>query len=285
MLEKSSHNGSKEASTFFGPETNKVNNLYNYNETNENLPQEKNLLKIKRGRKTTKKNKIDYKVHDKDSPDNIRRKVKTHFHNFMVALLNMKMRPYFEQDIKFGKIAFKITQDLRVEYNRNLFKTKIKDIIIVMSNKYSNKNMNKIILNKIMKNIDKNSELISLLNLSYEELYLNYYLKSNKETFKGEKEDESYEAHKEKLKVKFGNKYANDFKNIAESLINFFNNCKKRETKKKLKAPSFVNINDSVINYNVKKYELRNNHKALKNFADKETQTEFYFIDDEELFP
>ena len=39
MLEKSSHNGSKEASTFFGPETNKVNNLYNYNETNENLPQ------------------------------------------------------------------------------------------------------------------------------------------------------------------------------------------------------------------------------------------------------
>jgi cation transport regulator ChaB len=285
MLEKSSHNGSKEASTFFGHETNKVNNLYNYNETNENFPQKNHLLKTKRGRKTSKINKIDYKIHDKDSPDNIRRKVKTHFHNFMVALLNMKMRQYFDQDIKFGKIAFKITQNLKVEYNRNLFKTKIKDIIIAISNKYSNQNMNKLILNKIMKNVDKNSELISLLNLNYEELYLDYYLKSNKETFKGEKEDESYEAHKEKLKTKFGNKYVNDFENIAESLINFFNNCKKRETKKKLKAPSFVNINDSVINYNVNRYELRNNHKVHKDKVDKQTQTEFYFKDYDDSFP
>ena len=285
MLEKNSHNRSKEASTFFGRETNKVNNLNNDNEANETLPQKKHLLKIKRGRKTSKINKIDYKIHDRDSPDNIRRKVKTHFHNFMVAFLNMKMRPYFEQDVKFGKISFKITQDLRVEYNQNLFMTKIKDIIVVMSNKYSNQNLNKIILNQINKIVDKNSELISLLNLNYEELYLDYYLKSNKETFKGEKEDESYEAHKEKLKKLFGNKYANDFKNIAESLINFFNNCKKREKKKKLKAPSFVNINDSVINYHVKKYELRNGHQVRKNVTDKQTQTEFYFTDNEDSFP
>ena len=284
MLQKSSHNGSKEVPTFFGHETYKVNDLYNYNENNENLLQKKHLLKIKRGRKTTKINKIDYKVHDRDSPDNIRRKVKTHFHNFMAALLNMKSRQYLEKDEKFGKIAFKITQNLKVEYNRNLFKTKIKDIIIVISDKYSNKNMNKLILNKITKNVDKNSELISLLNLTYEELFLDYYLKSNKETFIGEKEDESYEAHKEKLKEKFGNKYANDFKNIAESLINFLNKCKKRETKKKLKAPSFVNIYDSIINNNVKKYELRNNHKVHKNVADKQTQTEVYFFDGEDSF-
>jgi hypothetical protein len=282
MLEKISHNGSKEASTFFGHETNKVNNLHNDNETNENLPQKNHLLKIKRGRKTTKANKIDYKVHDKDSPDNIRRKVKTHFHNFMVALLNMKMKQYFDQDVKFGKIAFKITQDLRVEYNRNLFKTKIKDIIIVMSNKYSNKNMNKIILNKIMKNIDKNSELISLLNLNYKELYLYHYLKSNKDIFEGEEEDESYEAHLEKLNGKFGNKYTNDFKNIAESLIDFFYNCKKREKKMKLRVPSFVNLYDSVINYKNKSYELSNIPKIHKICNDKETETDNLFTDDED---
>ena len=61
MLEKNSHNGSKEASTFFGHETNKVKNLNNGNEANETLPQKKHLLKIKRGRKTSKINKIDYK--------------------------------------------------------------------------------------------------------------------------------------------------------------------------------------------------------------------------------
>ena len=150
----------------------------------------------------------------------------------MVALLNMKIRQFLQMDEKFGKIAFKITQDLSVEFNQKLFKTKIKDIIIVMSNKYSNKNRNKIILNEIMKRLDKNNELILLLNLNYEDLYLDYYLQSNKKTFKGEENDESYETHQEKLKKKFGNKYENKFKNIAESLIDFFYNCKKRETKR-----------------------------------------------------
>ena len=260
MSRKSTNNESKEVSAFFDHETNE-NNIYNSNEANENLPQLENLLKTKRGRKT---DRTDYKIHDRDSPDNIRRKVKTHFHNFMVALLNMKIRQFLQMDENFGKIAFKMTQDLSVEYNQKLFKTKIKDIIIVMSNKYSNKNRNKIILNEIMKRLDKNNELILLLNLNYEDLYLDYYLQSNKETFKGEENDESYETHQEKLKKKFGNKYENKFKNIAESLIDFFYNCKKRETKKKLKAPSFVNIYDSIINYNEKKNEMRKiHHKNL----------------------
>ena len=236
MSLKSINNGSKEIPVFFDHEK---------NGENENLHQSNNLLNIKRGRKT---DKTDYKIHDRDSPDNIRRKVKTHFHNFMVALLNMKVRQILKMEEKLGKISFKMTQDLSVEFNQKLFKTKIKDIIIVMSKKYSNKNRNRIILNEIMKKVDKNEELILLLNLNYEDLYLNYYLKSDKETFKGEEEDESYENHQEKLKKKFGNKYANKFKNIAESLIDFFYNCKKRETKKKLRAPSFVNIHGSIIN-------------------------------------
>ena len=275
MSRKSTNNESKEVSAFFDHETNE-NNIYNSNEANENLPQLENLLKTKRGRKT---DRTDYKIHDRDSPDNIRRKVKTHFHNFMVALLNMKIRQFLQMDENFGKIAFKMTQDLSVEYNKKLFKTKIKDIIIVMSNKYSNKNRNRIILNEIMKRVDKNEELILLLNLNYEDLYLDYYLKSDKETFKGEEEDESYENHQEKLKKKFGNKYANKFKNIAESLIDFFYNCKKRETKKKLRAPSFVNIHGSIINYNEKNYEIRNAYH--KNLVENGTQTEIYISDDE----
>jgi len=275
MSRKGTKNTSKEAPAFFDHESNE-NNIYNSNEANENPPQLDNLLKIKRGRKT---DRTDYKIHDRDSPDNIRRKIKTHFHNFMVALLNMKIRQFLQIDEKFGKISFKMTQDLSVEYNQRLFKTKIKDIIVVMSNKYTNKNRNKIILSEVMKRLDKNNELILLLNLNYEDLYLDYYLQSDKEIFKGEENDESYEAHKEKLKKKFGNEYENKYKNIAESLIDFFYNCKKRETKKKLKAPSFVNIYDSIINYNEKKYEMRKIHH--KQLIDRATQTDIYISDDE----
>ena len=151
-----------------------------------------------------------------------------------------------------------------------------------MSNKYSNKNKNKYLLSQIMKKSVENNELITLLNLNYKELYIEHYLKSNKETFEGENEDESYEAHLIKLRQKFGNKYANEYKNIAESLINFFNNCKKRETKKKLRAPSFANLYNSVINYNNKKNELSNFPKIHKSSTDRETQTENYYIDDED---
>ena len=210
------------------------NSFYNC-EANENLQklsQENVLLMVKRGRKSSKVNKIDYKVHGKDSPDNIRRKVKTHFHNFMIALLNMKIKDYLSPEERFGKIAFRITQDLTVEYNQSLFKTKIKDIVIVMSSKYSNKNKNKYILSQIMKKNVKNSQIISLLELNYKELYLDYYLKSNKETFKGEDEDESYEAHLEKLEEKYGSKYTNEFKNIAESLIYFFIVARKEKLKR-----------------------------------------------------
>jgi hypothetical protein len=276
MSLKSIINGSKEVYALVDHETNEEKKCSN--EENENSPQLSNLLRIKRGRKT---DKTDYKIHDRDSPDNIRRKVKTHFHNFMVALLNMKVRQILKMEEKLGKISFKMTQDLSVEFNQKLFKTKIKDIIIVMSNKYSNKNRNRIILNEIKKKVGINDEIILLLNLNYEDLYRDYYLKSNKETFKGE-EDESYEAHQEKLKKKFGNKYANKYKNIAESLIDFFDKCKKRQPKQKLRAPSFGNIYDSahsIINYNEKKYEMRKVHQ--KNLVDRGTQTEIYISDDE----
>ena len=284
MLEDSTYNELKVIPNFIVQE---AYNFYKYNETNgkENLPQENNMLMTKRGRKSSKTNEIVYKVHGRESPDNIRRKIKTHFHNFMIALLNMKIRPYLPSDERFGKISFKITQDLTIEYNQKLFETKIKDIIIAMSNKYSNKNMNKYILNQIMKKVTKNSEVIFLLNLSYKELYTDHYLKSNKYTFEGEEEDESYEAHLAKLNEKFGNKYTNDFKNIAESLIDFFTSSKKRETKKKLIAPSFVNLYDSVINYNNKVNELNIIPKIHKSYyTDKGTQTDAYFTDDEDSF-
>ena len=85
------------------------------------------------------------------------------------------------------------------------------------------------------------------------------------------------------MKKKFGNIYANKFKNIAESLIDFFYNCKKRETKKKLRAPSFANNHGSIINYNEKKYEGEACHPTWRSTraVERGTQTEIYISDDE----
>ena len=50
----------------------------------------------------------------------------------------------------------------------------------------------------------------------------------------------------------------------------------------KLRAPSFVNLYDSVINYKNKSFELSNIPKIHKICNDKETQTDNLFTDDED---
>ena len=59
----------------------------------------------KRGRikhKSTKNNER-VGIHDKYSDDNIKRKVKTHFHNFIIALLNKKSSLILNKEIDLGK--------------------------------------------------------------------------------------------------------------------------------------------------------------------------------------
>ena len=68
--------------------------------------------------------------------------------------------------------------------------------------------------------------------MTYKDMYLNYYLKSTKKDFAKSEVDESYEYHKEKLK-KFGDKYLENYIKNAEGLIEFYNKCKKRKSRKK----------------------------------------------------
>jgi len=215
--------------------TNIYNTIKNENEIQIANMNSSNFKYKKRGRK--KKISIPPDkyalIHDKYCDDNIKRKVKTHYHNFIVALLNMKARDILEKYNKFGKISFDITQNITVEFNQKLFEQKIKDIIIKVSDKYNNKDKNKNALNLIIKNANENSDIMKILNLTYKDLYLNYYLKSTKKLFEGEQEDESYEEHLMKLEKKFGNQYAFEYKRNAESLIQFFYVCKKRVRKKK----------------------------------------------------
>ena len=179
-----------------------------------------NIKKEEENTKIQKKINLDI-IHDKFSDDNIKRKVKTHYHYFIIAFINMKCKNLLWKKNKFGKISSKITQNITAEYNRKLFEQKIQDIRIQSSDKYLNKDRNNNILQTILRKIDKNDEVYKFLNMNYKDMFLEYYLKSNKKTFEGEKEDESYEAHLEKLKNLYGNNYIDSYKRNAESLISY----------------------------------------------------------------
>ena len=259
------------------------------------------LLKKKRGRK--KLNDSDDNIlivkHDRNSDDNLKRKVKTHFHNYIIALLNSKLKlEQGKEKIKFVKINSEITQNITIEYNQNLFKKPIKDIVIQTSEKYQNKNINRECLNYIMSTESINYEVINLLNKTYEDMYLNYYLKSTKDSFDSQP-NESYESHKEKLK-KFGNEYLNRYIKNAENLLNFYATAKKRQSKKKkseekennlplLSEPDFINKKEGFYfgnDENIENIENRFNNNLLNynnfsNLQDKCTQTEMNRTDDE----
>ena len=256
------------------------------------------FLKKKLGRK--KLNDSDSSLliikHDRNSDDNLKRKVKTHFHNYIIALLNSKLKlEQGKEKLKFVKINSEITQNITIEYNQNLFKKEIKDIIVQTSEKYQNKNINRECIDYIMSTKSINYEVINLLNKTYEDIYLNYYLKSTKDSFDSQP-NESYESHKEKLK-KFGNEYLNKYIKNAENLLNFYATAKKRQSKRRksketennlplLSEPNFDNKKDGFNYYIDENINNQSNNNSLSfnniyNMQDKSTQTEMNRNDDE----
>jgi hypothetical protein len=211
----------------------KENTIHNENNT---IKSEKNkiptFINKKKGRKIKESNEPG--SHDKFSHDNLKRKVKTHFHNYIIALLNNELQknPLSDKALKFGKMKASITQNVTIGYNKKLFEKKIKDIIVEVSNKYQNKDFNSECINYIMNNQKGFETLIKYLNMTYKDMYINYYLKSTKESFAGTGVDESYEGHKEKFKELFGGFYLKEYIKNAENLINFYNTSTQRKSRK-----------------------------------------------------
>ena len=228
------------------------------------------FINKKRGRRLKKSKEINREgTHDRFSDDNLKRKVKTHFHNYIIALLNSKLvvdAPY-SKTIKFGKVKSSITQNITVDYNLMLFNKPIKDIIQEVSNKYQNKNINLECISYVMNHPKENQELIKYLNMPYKEMYLNYYLKSTKQDFAKTEVDESYEAHKEKLKA-FGEKYLHNYEKNAENLIDFYKTCKKRKPRKTNGENSNINpystFNFSSLSKNLSLYNEKENEDTNK---------------------
>ena len=254
------------------------------------IDKENQLSKLKlNNKKRGRKNKISYEIpglnskHDKFSNDNLKRKVKTHFHLFIIAFLNKIIKNLLGQSIKFGKISSFVTQNITIEFNRRLMDEKIKNVISRISHKFHDKDKNKIILELIMSKADNNSEIIKFLNMPYKDCFLNYYLKSTKKTFEGELEDESYEAHIEKLEKIYGNKYILNFKKNARTLVQFFYKCKERIRKKKVtQLINPVFINNPFPSYTNPFIRDENLLEKPKLFMTSSTQTDFHISDDED---
>ena len=197
--------------------------------------------KRKKGRRKLRPGQ-DYELalHTKDNDDNIKRKVKTHFHNFIVAYLNMIIKQTLKtkRQYKFKKMCSKITQDVTISYNKKLMDTPVKDILVQVSNKFKDKDINLYYIEKISaiksNNLNENEGIDTLkqiLNTSYKDMMNNFYLKSTKNLFENEKNDESFEKHIENLINKYGYNYAMKFKQNAENFVNFYINSKQRSHK------------------------------------------------------
>ena len=185
----------------------------------EIIPEEENKEKI---------------VHSKFSNDNIKRRIKGLFNNYIINLLNDLIKKKFRKTkIKFVKMDIKNTKDIGIEFNRNLLSKPIKEIIIDVSNKYQDLNNNKNCI-KFIKEQKNNEEIINLLNTSYKDIYSNYYLVSKDS-------ENSFEAHKEKVLETCGKEYLEKFVNNAEGFIDFFMNGKNRKARKQ-KEIEAINI-------------------------------------------
>ena len=244
--------------------------------------------KRRRGRRRLKSSsEYELALHTKDNDDNIKRKVKTHFHNFIVAYLNMLIRRNLKTKriYKFKKMCSKITQDVTISYNKKLMETEIKDVLVQVSNKFKDKDINLYYIQKIMQiksnNLEENlgvNILKQILNTSYKDMMNNFYLKSTKKLFENEKSDESFEKHIENLIIKYGYNYAMKFKQNAENFVQFYLSSKQRNHRGS--NTKNQNLNENEQNYDGLKMSLNCDKNTILNLNEKNEKKFFEIIRD-----
>ena len=238
------------------------------------------FITIRKGRKyksisNDKLNEINFKgkkIHNKFSNDNIRRRIKSLFHDYIIKLLNHLVKKRFKRiRNKFVKLNSRITKDVGIVYNRNLLNKKIKDIIVHISKKYLNKD-NNIRLIRFIESQQNNEEILNILNMEYKDLYSDYYLKSTKI----DNQENSYEAHKEKILALYGKEYLDKYIKNVENFVEFFMNGKNRKNKKTNEIKSINIPLESESTENTYNNELINkeNDKTSRKFTSIAIQTD-----------
>lgn len=141
------------------------------------IPKEK---KRKMGRKRKEDNNIisDIKSqHNKLSIDNVIRKIKVKFNQFIIKHINKK----YLGDKKLMKIDAEVIKDGSVTFNLNLLKSTIKDFLI--NNKISSKYKGKISNKEILERIEDN-KVKEFLYMTYEDCLKKYFCMNKYDFFK-----------------------------------------------------------------------------------------------------
>ena len=169
-------------------------------------------------------NKIN-NLHSRENDDNIRRKIKCHFHNFIINYFNNLIKIKKKGNLKFKKIKYSYALDDTMKFNKILLLNKISDFFkLDISNKYKNyqKNENELVYEKLIKRFDK--DVLQLFDLTYMEFYEKYYLN---EAFNNNSNFNNFYSLYEKERKKESDenkiKYLNLLKLIAEQrFINYY---------------------------------------------------------------
>lgn len=239
-------------------------NHYNYPLTNTN----NKIFKIK---KTKRK-----KNFRKNDPDTIRRKIKPHFHKYIIQLLNSKIKQLKIPKLKkrkFLKFNNYITSTVSIKLNKNLLNKTIKSILITedISTKYKHfpKNNNASLITLISKANDP--DIKKILEMTYGDMF-NQFLKSK-----------WYSDLLNKIKHKDGDNYVKKFDIIAQDLVPYFylTDPKKEKNKNIIETTT---TNTSMVCSNKQYNEDCNNGFAFYNYNmyDKyDTFNKFNYISDD----
>ena len=210
--------------------TNKQNNISNIFKINKSIPPRRNIRNIY-VRKFTK--------------DNIMRKLKGYFFNYIIDLIRKKL---INKDIRLKKISYRAESDLTYKNNERLLKMKISDILYeVNKDEYYNRK----IIDKIYEE-KKERNVIKIFELTFEELFIIFRRKLNdsedlkkleeiKDKIKGldllennEYQDIQYFIEKDiKRRYRKPGKYIEKIKTLCLSYQKWFNNKIGRAIRKK----------------------------------------------------
>ena len=147
---------------------------------NEKSPKKIKINKSGRYKKTEQKNKI-ISIHSKMSFDNILRKIKVMYHNFIIKFANNYIKFLYDgfQRYRLRKISGKINQNVTKKYNVSLSNITLKEFL---SNKISpkykqDKDKNKKMVEKLC---SLKMQMKELLDLSYISFYKRIFLCTNR---------------------------------------------------------------------------------------------------------
>jgi hypothetical protein len=212
-----------------------------------------NLKNKKIGRH--KKFSQEFRLKTKNNPDNIFRKIKVHFFNFILKFLNLSIKSYFGfQKYKFLKLNQNVIKDSSIRFNKKIFSSNLFELnLFNISNKYANKNMfsNKILMDKL---IEIDSSFLTIFEIKLTILY-SYYIDENcKNIIKNliglnegiisfnefiENEIQKNEFNSNNIFVD-NNEYIENVKNIGYNFFNFMNNIKERKIRKQKTIEKFI---------------------------------------------